>query len=111
MEFRGEDGSLHIDDDGYKVYDLKRKVVQQEKSAHGDADHLANFLDAVRNGSTPNADIADGHKSTLLCHLGNIAVRTGRALEIDASNGHIVDNPAAEALWAREYRKGWMPGV
>jgi predicted dehydrogenase len=109
MEFRGENGALLVDDGGYTIYDPERKVVGQEKSAHSDAEHLANFLDAVRNGSTPNADIEDGHKSTLLCHLGNIAVRTRQSLAINPSNGHILNNAPCEALWAREYRKGWMP--
>jgi predicted dehydrogenase len=111
MEFRGENGTLAIDDGGYNIYDLERKVVDQEKSRGGDAEHLSNFLDAVRNGSTPNADVEDGHKSTLLCHLGNIAVRTGQSLQIDPSNGHIRNNTEAEALWAREYRSGWMPDL
>ena len=84
---------------------------ESDKSAGGDAEHLGNFLDAIRNGSAANADVDDGHKSTLLCHLGNIACRTGQSLEIDPANGHIVNNSAAQALWAREYRKGWIPGV
>jgi predicted dehydrogenase len=111
MEFRGENGTLYVDDDGYTVYDLKRKAVESEKSSAGDAEHLANFLDAIRNGSAPNANVEDGHKSTLLCHLGNIACRTGQSLEIDPANGHIRNNSAAQALWAREYRQGWIPGV
>ena len=88
----------------------KRKLVEDEKGERGDAEHLSNFLDAVRNGSRPNCDIEEGHKSTMLCHLGNIAYRTGQPLEIDPSNGHI-ENSAAKALWACEYRKGWLPGV
>jgi predicted dehydrogenase len=111
MEFRGEAGTLYVDDDGYAVYDLERKVVESEKSRSGDAEHLSNFLSAVRDASVVNAPIAEGHKSTLLCHLGNIAFRTGQPLEIDASNGHIGNNAAAHELWAREYRKGWIPGV
>jgi predicted dehydrogenase len=111
MEFRGENGTLYVDDGGYTIYDHDRKVKENEKSGGGDAEHLSNFLDAVREGSKPNADVEDGHKSTLLCHLGNIACRTGKSLEIDPTNGHIRNNSAAEALWAREYRSGWIPGV
>jgi predicted dehydrogenase len=111
MEFRGESGTLHVDDDGYTLYDPQRKVVETEKSNGGDAEHLSNFLAAIRGGATANADIEEGHKSTLLCHLGNIACRTGQPLEIDQSNGHIVNCSAAEALWKREYRAGWIPGI
>jgi predicted dehydrogenase len=111
MEFRGENGTLSIDDGGYTIYDPRRKVIESEKSSAGDAEHFSNFLAAIRNGTSPNCDIEVGHKSTLFCHLGNIAVRTGESLKIDSSNGRILKNSAGEALWVREYRSGWMPAV
>ena len=58
-----------------------------------------------------NAQIEKGHKSTLLCHLGNIAHRTGRTLNCDATNGHILDDQGAMAYWQREYEPGWEPKV
>ncbi len=109
IELRGEDATLYVDDGGYKIYDKERKVVEQEKLGRGDDEHLANFLAAVRDGTPPNADIEDGHKSTMFCHLGNIAYRTGQSLEVDPSTGHILNNAAAEPLWACEYRPGWVP--
>jgi predicted dehydrogenase len=109
IEFRGEKGTLYVDDGGYTVYDPKRKVLETEKLERGDDQHFLNFADAIRNVSKPNADIEDGHKSSLLCHLGNIAFRTDRPLRIDPSNGHILNDPKAEAMWTREYRKGWLP--
>jgi predicted dehydrogenase len=108
MEFRGENGTLAVDDGGFTIYDPERKVVEKGPASRGDHDHLTNFLDAVRSGATVKTDVEEGHKSTLMCHLGNIAVRTGQPLRIDPSNGHILNNTAAEALWAREYRKGWL---
>ena len=64
-----------------------------------------------KTGKRPNADIEEGHKSTLLCHLGNIAYRTGHTLNIDLKSGHIIGDKDAEALWSREYRPGWEPKV
>ncbi|MFH1300732.1 MAG: gfo/Idh/MocA family oxidoreductase, partial [Planctomycetota bacterium] len=58
-----------------------------------------------------NAEIEIGHKSTLLCHVGNIAHRTGRTLTCDPTNGHIQNDQAAMALWTREYEPGWEPKV
>ncbi|MCI0333069.1 MAG: Gfo/Idh/MocA family oxidoreductase [Planctomycetes bacterium] len=109
IDLRGENGAIYVDDSGYTIYDPTGKAVESEKLGRGDAEHLQNFLDAVRNGASLNMDIEEGHKSTMFCHLGNIAYRTGQPLAVDSSTGHIVNNPAAEALWSREYRDGWMP--
>ena len=73
--------------------------------------HFGNFLAAIRGGAKLNSEIEEGHKSTLLCHLGNIAHRTGRALQCDPKDGHILDDKEAMALWTREYEKGWEPKV
>ena len=77
------------------------------------AAHVAKFLSCIRGGSDerPSADIEDGHKSTLLCHLRNIAARTSSVLTCDPKTGHIEDNEKAAAMWKREYRPGWEPKV
>ena len=109
FELRGENGFILADDKGFTIFDAEGTKVSQEKGNRGDAEHLQNFLDAVRGGTRPNAEIEEGHKSALLCHVANIAHRTGQPVETDAANGHIKDNSAAAALWSREYREGWMP--
>ncbi|MHC5544763.1 Gfo/Idh/MocA family protein, partial [Singulisphaera rosea] len=40
------------------------------KGAVSVASNHQNFLDCIRNGGTPNADIEVGHRSATLCHLG-----------------------------------------
>jgi predicted dehydrogenase len=110
--FQGETGSLALADGGYTVYDPKGKEVKKvaDKSG-GDAVHIANFLAAVRGTEKVNSEIEEGHKSTLLCHLGNIAHRTGRALKTDPKNGRIEGDADAMKLWGREYQPGWEPVV
>ena len=39
----------------------------------GDVDHLENFVESIRGHASPNAEIAEGAKSPLFCHLANIA--------------------------------------
>ena len=110
ISFHGDKGSLQLLDSGYKILDIRNKLIAEvKKGGVDDAAHIANFLDCARNGGKPNCDIEEAHKSTLLCHLGNIAQRTQDALEIDPQNGHIKNNNAAEAFWSKDYRQGWKP--
>jgi predicted dehydrogenase len=119
----GTTGSVVMDRDGYVVYDLKNQVVKQSVATQaGDglnisADddmtrlHIENFLDAIRTGAPLRQPIEEGAKSVLLCHLGNIAQWTGRALRVDPATGHIQGDDAAMAYWQREYAPGWAPTV
>ncbi|MCC6491801.1 MAG: Gfo/Idh/MocA family oxidoreductase [Pirellulales bacterium] len=112
IEFRGTDGTMYIDDDGYVIHDPQRKVVEKQQGSRGDAEHIADFLAAVRNGGgATNADVEEGHKSALFCHVGNIAYRLGSSIDLDPATGHIRDNAEAQKLWTREYRQGWEPKV
>ncbi|MEJ7639555.1 MAG: gfo/Idh/MocA family oxidoreductase, partial [Singulisphaera sp.] len=95
----------------YTILDLKGKPITKVGGPGGDAGHQANFLAAIRGESRPNSEIAEGHTSTMLCHLGNIAQRTGRALRCDPKDGRILDDPEAMAAWSREYAPGWEPKV
>ena len=115
VTFYGDKGSLEIDSNGgHTVYDGGDKVVDKVAGkSRGDIEHIDNFTAAIRNG-TPrklNCEVAEGHKSTLLCHLGNIAQRTGQAITCRASDGHIVGNDKAAGLWERDYQEGWKPVV
>jgi len=109
--FHGDKGKLVINGNGYSIFGLDGKESRKESASSTDATHAGNLLDAIRNGTPLNSEILDGHRSTLLCHLGNIAHRTGRALKCDPKDGRILDDTAAMKLWSREYEKGWEPKV
>jgi predicted dehydrogenase len=109
--FYGEKATLFIDGGGYRIVDQKNKEAERVGGPGGDATHIQNFIECIHNGKRPTADIEEGHKSTLLCHLGNIAQRTGRTINCDPKNGRIIDDKEAEKLWGREYRPGWEPRV
>jgi predicted dehydrogenase len=110
--FYGEKGSLLLKDGGYTLHDPKGKELEKfPASKDGMNAHLNNWLSAIREDTPLNSEIEEGHKTTLLCHLGNIAHRTGRALKCDSKDGKILDDADAMKLWTREYAKGWEPKV
>jgi len=109
--FYGDKGSLRIVGSGYTIHDPKGKEIEKVDGGGGDSTHIGNFLAAIRGKGSLSSEIENGHKSTLLCHLGNIAHRTGRALKCSATDGKIMDDKEAMAFWKREYEKGWEPTV
>jgi predicted dehydrogenase len=111
ITFHGTEGTLVIEGNGYRILDLKNKEVDRGSGSGSDAQHIANFLDCIRRGGRPNADIEEGYKSTLLCHLGNIAYRVHRVLHTSAQDGKILHDDEAMQFWSREYRPGWEPKV
>jgi predicted dehydrogenase len=102
----GERGTMVIDNRGWHVQD----GLEAADKGHIDADvpHQRNFLDCIKNSRRPNADIEDGHKSTRLCHLGNIALRVGRALRFDPKTETCVNDAEANRLLGRTYRKPFV---
>lgn len=109
--FYGDGGSMAFDTAGYAIYDMKGKLTDKGVGTAGDVPHFQNLCDAIRDGVPLRQEIAEGQKSTLWCHLGNIAYRTQSVLDIDPKSGRILDNPKAQKLWKRTYRKGWHPKV
>ncbi|MEO8270723.1 MAG: Gfo/Idh/MocA family oxidoreductase [Aureliella sp.] len=114
--FFGDDGSLELDSNGlYRIFDRNDKQIDAgDQASVGDVEHLQNFIDAVRadDPSRLNQPIIEGHKSTLLCHLGNIAYRTGGTVQTDSKTGRLLgDVPEQLALWQRDYDPNWVEAV
>lgn len=116
----GTEGSILLDRNGYVLYDKQGKVVEEKKEEREsattntvgagflDALHVGNFVDAIRKGTPQNSPIEEGHKSVLLCHLGNIAQEKGQTLNVDPKTGHVKNaDKAVTAMWSRDYEPGW----
>lgn len=107
----GDNGSLANFGNGYKIFDPKGKQLAQGSGPGGDKDHIENFLRAIRGDAKLTSEIGVAQTSSLLCHLANIAYRTGHTLNVDPKSRKIIDDRDAQKLWGREYRKGWEPKV
>jgi predicted dehydrogenase len=107
----GENGTLVFDRQGWHVEKGIEAADKGDEKGRGveQSVHQRNFIDCIKasSGTTvrrPNADIEEGHKSTRLCHLGNIAFRTGRALRFDGQSETCLDDAEANRLLGRSYR-------
>lgn len=72
--------------------------------------HFKNFTDCVRSGKWQdlNADILEGHLSTSLCHLGNIACRLERTLHFDPYSEKFIDDDQADGYLTKMYRAPYI---
>ena len=95
---------------GWQVFDQDNKLVEQAYGRQGDKPHIENFLQCVRSGARPNADVEHGHQSVLLCHLANIAWRMGDTkLAFNARTESFPDTPEANRFLKRgSYRAPWI---
>jgi predicted dehydrogenase len=92
---------------GWKLFG-ERNMLRDEMEGRPDLDaHHQDFLECIRNGGRPNADIETGHLSSALCHLANIATLSGRSFRFDPERESVEDDDAAHALLQREYREHW----
>jgi hypothetical protein len=96
--FEGTEGYLVVTSyDSGTAFDKDGKVVQKFS---GGGDHYANFLHAVRTRKHEdlNADILQGHLSSALCHMGNIAYRLGAQMTAADAQAALKALPSADNL-------------
>jgi predicted dehydrogenase len=91
---------------GFQVFGPKNKPGEKGSGSADLPAHHQNFIDCIKSGARPNADVEEGHLSASLCHLANIACRTSRTLRFDPQKEQIVGDDKANKLVRREYREG-----
>jgi predicted dehydrogenase len=72
--------------------------------------HFQNFIDCVRTRRREDlhCEILEGHMSTALCHLANIAFRTGRKLTFDPATETFPGDSEANGYLTRRYRAPYV---
>jgi predicted dehydrogenase len=107
VAFYGTNAYLVLGRRSWKVVEKGNKVVFDKKVGFSDTPHFEDWLSCIKSGKRPACDIEDGHRSTLLAHLGNISYRVGRPLTFDGKTETIVGDEKANALLKRPGRKGF----
>jgi len=106
VEIGGYKGTLLIDRGGW-VFHPRDGVRDRHRGSDLNGAHAQNFADCIRGGATPNAPIEEGHKSAVLCHLGNITAVLNKRVKFDGKTESIVGDDEAAAWESREYRGPW----
>ena len=53
------------------------------KGESTDTDHMANWMECIRDRKQPNASVEVGYKSAVAAHMGNLALRQKRRITLD----------------------------
>jgi predicted dehydrogenase len=108
--FEGEKGTIHVDRRVLEANPadlLKTELADRDVRLYRADNHHGNWLDCIKSRKLPICDVAIGHRSATVCHLGNIAIRTGRTIRWDPKAEQVIGDPAAAAMLSRPYRKPW----
>lgn len=112
IEILGTEGFMFLGrhGDGWQAFDGDQNPIGQGYGRQGDRPHIENFLQCIRAGGRPNADVEQGHQSVLLCHLANIAWRTGnQRLAFDSKSETFPGNAQANSFLRRPHdRSPWI---
>jgi predicted dehydrogenase len=107
VAFYGTEGKMILGKGwGWQRFGPRDKPLETQRCSMQNEPHAEDFIDAMRSGRLPNADIRIGHLSATLTHLGNIVARVGRPVRFDPQSEQIIDDAEAERLVRREYRAG-----
>ena len=68
---------------------------------------MQNWFDSIRSREKTIADVEIGHRSAIICHLGNIARWVGRKLRWDPKTETFPGDDEANAYLDRPRRKGY----
>lgn len=113
--FFGTQGTFHMGwRDGWTFYpaDSKKPVVHEDSQLQEPDGHnlkllWTDFLNSIKSGKRPVADIEIGHQATTLSLLGMLSMKIGRSVQWDGEAGKIVNDEEANQLLTRQYREPW----
>ncbi|MEA1787052.1 Gfo/Idh/MocA family oxidoreductase [Arenibacter sp. GZD96] len=126
IAFIGNNGTLVLDRNGWEVISENvfkgwgeepgkrmESVPLQQNQGNGLDLHTANFIEAVKSRDTTilKGPIQVGYDAALVCHMGNVAFKTGNRIYWDAAKGKFTDESANKFLNAN-YQNNWeLPRV
>ncbi len=86
---------------------LQEKIGADEIKLYNSRDHKQNFLDCIKSRKDPIASAEIGHRSSTVCHLGNIAMLLGRKVKWDPKKERFINDSAADSMISRSMRSPW----
>jgi predicted dehydrogenase len=114
--FYGTEGTLHLGWlDGWSFHpaDKNKPEIREPAKLHKPDDQnipelWADFVEAIQTGRPPVCDIELGHRSTNMSLLAMLSLNIGRSVQWDGEKETILNDPYANSLLQRPYRRPWV---
>ncbi len=66
------------------------------------------FIECIRTRKKPWCDLEMGHRTAIICNLGNMSLRLGgRTIQWDPDKEVVIGDKEAAAMCVRPYRAPW----
>lgn len=113
--FEGEKGLLYVNRGVVRVWPeevFDEPLKDTDTRLHKSTEHHEDWLDCIKSRKQPICDVAVGHRSATVCHLGNIAVRSGKKIQWDPVKEQVVGDASLASYVNKPYRAPWkLPKV
>jgi len=110
LRLEGTEGWIEMQDEKPTYYpdSLKTSVIgPNEIHLYQSNDHHRNFIDCIKEHRETAAPAEVGHRSTSICHLGNIAMMLKRKLRWDPQAERFIGDEQANHMLSRAMRSPW----
>ncbi len=114
IAYIGNNGTLILNRGGWEVIEEKQsknKVVKpfEKSSDNGLNKHMVNFVYVIKSRKMEdlNCSIQAGAHVATVCQMGNIAYKSGKKLEWDATKNEFTDKEINKQYFAKEYHNGY----
>lgn len=108
--FEGADGKVYVTRDKLVVTPdsiAAEPLTSSDVHLYESADHYGNWLDCIRSRKLPICDVAIGHRTATVCHLGNIAIRSQKKVNWDPVKERIIGDDDLAHMVSKPYRAPW----
>ena len=114
IKFEGDDGWLFIEVHGGTLTAKNPAILKENIPANGirlhrsPGTHFADWLASIKTRTETVAPAEAGHRTSSLCHLGLIAIQTGKKLQWDPDKERFINDISANNFVSRPMRIPWQ---
>jgi myo-inositol 2-dehydrogenase / D-chiro-inositol 1-dehydrogenase len=108
--FEGEKGSIYVNRGALESTPedlIEQPLAETDTHLYVSKNHHQNWLECIKSRKPSICDVAIGHRTATVCHLGNIAIRTGRKISWDPARQEIIGDAEASKHLSYAYRAPW----